>query len=72
VLLAVIAGLYAAYHGPDGLRRIARRLHAHTRALAALLSDAGCRPAPGPWPWRWTTPTHWPRQPAAPACWCTR
>jgi len=34
VLLAVIAGLYAAWHGPDGLRSIAERVHAHARAIA--------------------------------------
>ncbi len=37
VLLAVIAGLYAVYHGPDGLRRIARRVHRLTSILAAGL-----------------------------------
>ena len=31
VLLAVIAGLYAVYHGPDGLRAIAERVHGLTR-----------------------------------------
>ncbi len=41
VLLAVIAGLYAAYHGPDGLTRIARRVHRLTAILAAGLRDAG-------------------------------
>lgn len=41
VLLAVMAGLYAAYHGPEGLRRIARRVHAATSRLAAALKDAG-------------------------------
>ncbi|HEX5614278.1 MAG TPA: aminomethyl-transferring glycine dehydrogenase, partial [Acidimicrobiia bacterium] len=41
VLLAVIAGLYAAYHGPDGLRAIARRVHALTSALAGALRDGG-------------------------------
>src|SRR5262249_36384831 len=35
VLLAVMAGLYAAYHGPDGLRRIATRVH----RLAAILAE---------------------------------
>ena len=40
VLLAVIAGLYGAYHGPDGLQRIAARVHAHAAQLAAhLVSD---------------------------------
>ena len=34
VLLAIIAGMYAVYHGPDGLRAIARRVHALTAALA--------------------------------------
>ncbi|MFN8571863.1 MAG: aminomethyl-transferring glycine dehydrogenase [Gemmatimonadaceae bacterium] len=35
VLLAVIAGMYAVWHGPDGLTRIARRIHGHAEALAA-------------------------------------
>ena len=34
VLLAVMAGLYAAWHGPDGLRRIARRVNLQARLLA--------------------------------------
>ena len=37
VLLAVIAGMYAVYHGPDGLRAIARRVHRHAEVLAAGL-----------------------------------
>ena len=41
VLLAVIAGLYATYHGPDGLRSIASRVHRLTAILAAGLRDAG-------------------------------
>jgi glycine dehydrogenase len=41
VLLAIMAGMYAVYHGPDGLRRIARRVHALTRALAAGLQRMG-------------------------------
>ena len=41
VLLAVIAGLYGAYHGPQGLRRIAERVHAHAAALAAGLRQDG-------------------------------
>lgn len=40
VLLAVIAALYAAYHGPDGLRRIAERVHRLTSILAAGLTRA--------------------------------
>ena len=35
VLLAIMAGMYAVYHGPEGLRRIARRVH----ALAAVLGE---------------------------------
>ncbi|HYU39177.1 MAG TPA: aminomethyl-transferring glycine dehydrogenase [Acidimicrobiia bacterium] len=41
VLLAVMAGLYATYHGPDGLRRIARRVHRLTAILAEGLRGAG-------------------------------
>jgi glycine dehydrogenase len=41
VLLAVIAGLYGAYHGPDGLLRIAGRVHDHAAALAAGLVQDG-------------------------------
>ncbi|PIJ48994.1 glycine dehydrogenase (aminomethyl-transferring) [Erwinia sp. OLTSP20] len=41
VLLANIAGLYAVYHGPDGLRRIATRIHRLTDILAAGLRQAG-------------------------------
>jgi glycine dehydrogenase len=41
VLLAVIAGLYAAYHGPDGLRRIAERVHGLTSTLASGLRAGG-------------------------------
>ena len=41
VLLAVMAGLYAVYHGPDGLRRIAERVHRLTSVLAAGLRGAG-------------------------------
>ncbi|MDQ1533578.1 MAG: glycine dehydrogenase, partial [Actinomycetota bacterium] len=40
VLLAVIAGLYAVYHGPEGLSRIARRVHRLTAILAAGLRNA--------------------------------
>ncbi|MGZ4799306.1 MAG: aminomethyl-transferring glycine dehydrogenase [Acidimicrobiia bacterium] len=41
VLLAVISGLYAQYHGPDGLRAIATRVHDLTTTLAAGLRDGG-------------------------------
>ena len=41
-LLAVMAAMYASYHGPDGLRRMARRVHRLTSFLAAKLRAAGC------------------------------
>jgi glycine dehydrogenase len=41
VLLAVMAGLYAAWHGPDGLRRIAARTHGFTAAVADSLRASG-------------------------------
>ncbi|MFT8516028.1 MAG: aminomethyl-transferring glycine dehydrogenase [Acetobacter persici] len=41
VLLAVIAGMYAVYHGPEGLRAIARRINGLTAALAAGLRALG-------------------------------
>ena len=41
VLLAVIAAMYATYHGPDGLRVIAERVHRLTSALAAGLRAGG-------------------------------
>ena len=41
VLLAVIAGMYAVYHGPEGLKTIATRVHRFTAALAAGLKQSG-------------------------------
>jgi glycine cleavage system P protein (glycine dehydrogenase) len=41
VLLAVMASMYAVYHGPDGLRRIARRVHELTCRLAGGLEQLG-------------------------------
>ncbi|MET7857355.1 aminomethyl-transferring glycine dehydrogenase [Streptomyces sp. NPDC005318] len=41
VLLAVMAGMYAVYHGPDGLRTIARRTHRYATILAEGLRAAG-------------------------------
>ncbi|WP_371778581.1 aminomethyl-transferring glycine dehydrogenase [Streptosporangium subroseum] len=41
VLLAVIAGMYAVYHGPEGLRRIGRRAHRHAVVLAEGLRQGG-------------------------------
>ncbi len=48
VLLAVIAGMYAVYHGPDGLRAIARRVHNKAVALAALVRKLGWQVDDGP------------------------
>ena len=58
-LLANVAGMYAAYHGPEGLREIALRVHGLARALAGRLEALGMvqrndaffdtlRVAPGP------------------------
>jgi len=41
VLLAVIASMYAVYHGPAGLRRIAQRVASYTAILAAGLRELG-------------------------------
>jgi glycine dehydrogenase len=41
VLLAVIAGMYAVYHGPQGLRNIALRIHRLTSLLAVGLEKLG-------------------------------
>jgi glycine dehydrogenase len=42
VLLAVIAGMYGVYHGPDGLTAIAGGVHRKAAVLAASLRAAGC------------------------------
>lgn len=39
VLLAVVAGMYAVYHGPDGLRAIAQQVHGNATALARRLRE---------------------------------
>ena len=43
VLLAVIAGMYAAWHGPEGLKRIARRVNLQARLLADAARRGGHR-----------------------------
>jgi glycine dehydrogenase len=63
VLLAVMASMYAVYHGPEGLKRIAQRVASYTAILAQGLRAAGrarrhhqtrgfdtmrCTPAPTP------------------------
>ena len=41
VLLAVVASMYAVYHGPQGLTRIARRVHGYAAALSEGLRQLG-------------------------------
>jgi glycine dehydrogenase len=41
-LLATMAAMYGVYHGPNGLARIARRVHGFARALARRLASLGC------------------------------
>ncbi len=41
VLLAVMASMYAVYHGPEGIKSIAQRVHRHTKILAAGLERLG-------------------------------
>jgi len=41
VLLAVIAGMYGVYHGPDGLKHIASRIHGFTALTKKLLESLG-------------------------------
>lgn len=43
VLLAVMASMYAVYHGPEGLKAIASKVMQKTAALAAILSDGGVK-----------------------------
>ena len=42
VLPAVVASMYAVYHGPQGLKRIAQRVAAYTAVLARGLQQLGC------------------------------
>ncbi|HXQ83672.1 MAG TPA: aminomethyl-transferring glycine dehydrogenase, partial [Xanthobacteraceae bacterium] len=44
VLLAIIASMYAVYHGPEGLTHIARSVHRRTAVLAAGLRRLGFAP----------------------------
>jgi glycine dehydrogenase len=48
VLLAVMASMYAVYHGPEGLRKIARRTKLLTEMLAAGLRAVGAKLGPDP------------------------
>lgn len=40
-LLAIMSGMYAVYHGPDGIKGIAQMIHARTAALATALGQMG-------------------------------
>ncbi|MDR6509059.1 glycine dehydrogenase [Arthrobacter oryzae] len=40
-LLAIVASMYAVYHGPEGLKAIAETAHGHARTLATSLKAAG-------------------------------
>lgn len=40
-LLAIVAGMYGVYHGPEGLKKIAAHAHTSARTLAAVLTGAG-------------------------------
>ncbi|MCG3150103.1 MAG: Glycine dehydrogenase (decarboxylating) [Verrucomicrobiae bacterium] len=44
VLLAVMAAMYAVYHGPTGLKRIAQRIHDLVRQLAGKVERVGTEP----------------------------
>ncbi|MFY9342485.1 MAG: aminomethyl-transferring glycine dehydrogenase [Planctomycetota bacterium] len=64
VLLAVMASMYAVYHGPEGLRAIAERVRAQTACLAAGLAACGHRVQDGA---RFDTVRCWPKDGAASA-----
>ncbi|UTA46934.1 aminomethyl-transferring glycine dehydrogenase [Simiduia sp. 21SJ11W-1] len=49
VLLALMSVFYAIYHGPEGLKRIATRIHHLTNMLAKGLQDAGFKLAHSTW-----------------------
>ena len=40
-LLAIMAGMYAVYHGPDGIRKIAERIHKFTKLFNLILNNLG-------------------------------
>ncbi len=48
-LLAIMASFYAVYHGPDGLKTIANRIHRQTNILANGLAKLGFNPANTSW-----------------------
>ncbi len=48
VLLAIMASMYAVYHGPDGLKKIAQRIHFLTAVLGRGLKRLGFKIGPDP------------------------
>jgi len=48
-LLAVMAGMYAVYHGPEGIRRIASRIHSLAKILNAELTELGYKQSNRVW-----------------------
>jgi glycine dehydrogenase len=48
VLLAVLASMYAVYHGPEGLQTIARKIHGLANQLSEALTRKGFAVHPGP------------------------
>ncbi|MGA7159947.1 MAG: aminomethyl-transferring glycine dehydrogenase [Bacteroidota bacterium] len=48
-LLAIMAGMYAAYHGPAGIRRIASRVHGLAKVLDAELNELGYKQSNAVW-----------------------
>src|SRR5690554_4585546 len=49
VLLANMASFYAVYHGPQGLKTIASRIHRMTSIVASALTEKGMKPVNGSW-----------------------
>ena len=69
-LLAVMAGMYAVYHGPEGLKAIAQRIHAKTAKLAAGARRPGLQdrePTSTSTPSRLPSPAHPKPKPSTPA-----
>ena len=64
VLLAVMASMYAVYHGPDGLRAIAERIRNQTECMAHSLTQAGHKVQDGA---RFDTLRVWPKDGSAAA-----
>jgi len=42
-LLAIMASMYAVYHGPTGIKNIAEEIHLNTRILVAALEKIGLK-----------------------------